>query len=156
MAVAMTLQKYMEDQGVPYEVVSHPRAMRMATAAEAAHVPDDRVAKTVVLEDEGGYLLAIVPASHHIQLGEVHRWLDRHLGLATEDEVGTLFQDCELGAIPPIGTAYGLDVVMEDDLAAQRDVFFEAGDHCSLIHVSAEDFRRLIPNARIGRFSRHD
>lgn len=156
MAIAMTLQKYLDDRGVAYEVVTHPPAMRMASAAEAAHLPDGCVAKSIVLEDDGGYVLAVIPASHRLQLGELHRWLDRRLGLASEDEIGTLFKDCEPGAVPPVGAAYGLEVVMEDDLAGQRDVYFEAGDHCSLIHVNAEDFRRLMADARRGRFSRPD
>jgi Ala-tRNA(Pro) deacylase len=67
-----------------------------------------------------------------------------------------LFADCELGAIPPMGRAYGMETIVDDSLAEQPDVYFEAGDHVSLIHVNAMAFQRLMAGARHGRFTRHD
>ena len=76
--------------------------------------------------------------------------------MATEKEVAQLFDDCELGAIPPVGKPYGLEMIVDDSLSEQPDVYFEAGDHMSLIHVNAVAFQRLTAEARHGRFSRHD
>jgi Ala-tRNA(Pro) deacylase len=80
--------------------------------------------------------------------------LDRRLGLATEGELARLFADCEVGATPPVGPAYGLDVVVDDSLIERPDLYFEGGDHCTLIHVRGEDFSRLMAQARHARISR--
>jgi Ala-tRNA(Pro) deacylase len=77
------------------------------------------------------------------------------LGLATESELVGLFKDCEIGAIPPIGPAYGIETVVDDSLLQENDVYFEAGDHEELIHVSGKQFRDLVAGARYGRFSHH-
>ncbi len=154
MAIALHLKDYLAAQGIAYEVVTHPRATHMMGAAHKAHVPSDCVAKGVLLEDANGYVVAVVPASHHVDLGQLHRWLNRSLGLATEPELAGLFEDCELGAIPPVGAAYGLETIFDDSLGEKPDVYLEAGDHESLLHVKGEDFVRLMAGTKHARFSK--
>jgi len=156
MTIAATVQKYLRDCGIDYDLVEHPRALSSSRAAQAGHVPGDRLAKAVVLKSEVGYTMAVVPASCHIRLGEIQEYLNRPIGLATEAEVGTLFDDCDLGAIPPVGRAYGMEVIVDDSLNEQPDVYFEAGDHLNLIHVNGPAFQRLMADAGHGNFSRHD
>ena len=155
MAIAMTLRQYLEKSGVHFDVLPHPYTTSSMSTAEAAEIPGDKIAKSVILEDEQGYLMAVIPATHHIELGMVSHQLQRRLGLATESELSTLFSDCELGAIPPMGNAYGLKVIMDDSLNQTDDVYFESGDHTDLIHLRGEDFRKLNQNAVHGNFSRH-
>jgi Ala-tRNA(Pro) deacylase len=156
MTIATRVQRYLSDCGVDYEVLEHERTMTASRTAQAGHVSGDRLAKGVLLKSEGGYTLAVLPASCHLRLREVQDCLERPVGLATEAEVGQLFNDCDLGAIPPIGRAYGMDMIVDDDLIGQPDVYFEGGDHISLIHVNAMGFQRLMADARHGRISRHD
>jgi Ala-tRNA(Pro) deacylase len=155
MAMALTLQQYLENSGIDYDILPHYYTRTSMNTAEAARVPGDQLAKSIILEDDGGYVMAIVPATHHIEIGRLSKQLDRKLGLATEQEIGQLFTDCDLGAIPPIGDAYGLEVVVEDSLTNCDDIYFEAGDHADIIHVSGEDFQRMMGSARHGHFSQH-
>jgi Ala-tRNA(Pro) deacylase len=153
MAIASTLEDYLRSQGIAYEIVPHPRTMTALATAHSAGVAEERIVKGVLLEDEAGYLLAAVPASRHVKLGELHRVLNRRLGLATEAELQDVFKDCELGAIPPVGSPYGLETVIDDEIAAAPEVYFEAGDHRTLVRLDAEAFQRLVAGARHGRFS---
>jgi Ala-tRNA(Pro) deacylase len=73
--------------------------------------------------------------------------------LAGEEQVETLFPDCEPGSVPALGAAYGLDVVVDDSLARQQDLYLEGGDHAHLVHVSGIDFRKLTEGAQHGRFT---
>lgn len=155
MAIANALKRCLTDQGVDYSIVTHPRTQSSSRTAQAAHVPGARLAKPVVLHDEAGYLLAVLPATHRLELQALQTLLDRHLNLATEKEVGDLFGDCDIGAIPPIGAAYGVDVVLDESFADQPEVYFEAGDHRSLVRVDVGDFDRLMAGAQRGRFSHH-
>jgi Ala-tRNA(Pro) deacylase len=157
MTIASTLQRHLAGLGVAYEVRSHPLTGSSSETAQSAHISGNRVAKTVVLRDGGGgYLLAVLPASHHLSLEMLQAWLGRPVALASEQESGKLFPDCDLGAIPPTGDAYGLDVVLEESLAGLEQVYFEGGDHQTLVKVGGEEFRRLMSGARHGRFSTHD
>jgi Ala-tRNA(Pro) deacylase len=122
-------------------------------------VSGDRIAKTVVLrigDAAGGYLLAVLPASHHLSLDLLQRWLGRSVEVASEQEIGKLFPDCALGAIPPFGEAYGLDVALDDSLAGLHEVCFEGGDHRSLVRMRGERRAQLMSGARHGGFSTHD
>ena len=156
MSMAPTVQRYLANQRAVFDVVHHPLTQTSSETAHASHVSGDRIAKAVVLRDGPGYLLAVVAASHHIKLTWLARWLGRPIALASEQEVGRLFPDCDLGAIPPIGQAYGLDVVLNESLAAQDEIYFEGGDHQSLIKMSREEFVRMMAPARGGAFSAHD
>jgi Ala-tRNA(Pro) deacylase len=154
MAIASTVANYLMAQDVEYDVLTHPHSATSGESAEAAHVPGSRLAKSVILEDEQGYLMVVLPSSKQVNLQELHRQLNRNLVLATENELGGLFSDCEIGALPPIGTAYGVETVVDDAIAEQPDIFFEAGDHEQLIHVSAETFQSLLgEHVQHGRFS---
>jgi Ala-tRNA(Pro) deacylase len=159
MTISATVQRYLQDRGVSYEALTHPFTGSSSETAQSAHVSGDRIAKTVVLRDGNaadGYLLAVLPASHHLSLDLLQRWLGRSVALASEQEVGRLFPDCDLGAIPPLGEAYGLDAVLDDSLAGLDEVCFEGGDHRTLIKVAGDQFRQLMSGARRGRFSTHD
>jgi len=154
MAIATTVSNYLAEHGIDYDILSHPHTATSGQSAQASHVPGTRLAKSVILEDDLGYLMVVVPSSRQVDLGEIHRQMKRNLGLATESELGQLFQDCEIGALPALGPAYGIETVVDDLIAEQPDIYFEAGDHEQLIHVSAEAFNSLLGEmAAHGRFS---
>ena len=154
MAIASTVSNYLVAQGVEYDVLTHPHTATSGESAQAAHVPGTRLAKSVILEDEQGFLMVVLPSSRQVNLQELQRQLNRNLVLAAEHEFGGLFADCEIGALPPIGSAYGVETVVDDAIVEQPDIFFEAGDHEQLIHVSAETFQALLgENIQHGQFS---
>lgn len=155
MGIAITLQDYLSEKGTEYDVVDHPHALGSLKIAAAAHVPGDRLAKTVLLADDDGYLIAVVPSTHHVRLGVLRKQLKRNLRLAKELDLAHLFKDCEFGAIPPVGQAYGIETVLSEDLAQQADIYFEAGDHRELIHLSGSQFLELMSGADQLRFTRH-
>ena len=155
MSIANRVSDYLAEQDADYEVIDHPHSSTSIESAQLAHLPGDCIAKSVVLEDERGYLLAVLPASCKVDLGELHRQTNRNLGLATEYEWGALFEDCEPGAVPPFGNVYDLETIVDESLAEQSDIYFEAGDHERLVHVSAETFEYLLGDAQHSEFSRH-
>ena len=154
MGIAVTVSNYLDDHDVAYDVLTHPHTMTSSESAQASHVPGGRLAKSVLLEDEGGYVMVGLPSDRRVDLGELQRLLHRRLGLATEGELGQLFTDCEIGALPAIGPAYGIETLVDDAIAEQSDIYFEAGDHEQLIHVSNEGFTTLMGELiRHGHFS---
>jgi Ala-tRNA(Pro) deacylase len=155
MSIAHTLEDYMAQQGIHYDVVAHPHTRSSMETAEAAHVPGDALAKAVILEDEEGYLMAVVPASHHIKLGKLRKQLRRELRLSTERDLARIFNDCVVGAIPPLGMIYGIPTIVDDALAERFDIYFEAGDHEKLIHLNGSEFEALYATSQHGRFSAH-
>lgn len=155
MTVAASVQDYLALNAVPYNIITHEHTRDSARTAQAAHIPGDQLAKCVMLEDENGYVMAVIPASHRVDLGAVHRELNRELGLATEHELVDMFSDCEPGAIPPLGSAYGIDAILDHNLADMPDVYFEAGDHTSLICVSGRDFLKLMASSPHRHISHH-
>jgi Ala-tRNA(Pro) deacylase len=144
MAIAITLKSYLDAHHVPYDVIEHHHSQTALEAAHSAHVPGHQVAKAVVLEDENGYVVSVVPSTNRLDLEWVSETLGRHLEMAEERELRALFQDCELGAVPALSNAYGLDVVWDDQLNAVSDIYIEAGDHEHLVHIKGDDFRQLM------------
>jgi Ala-tRNA(Pro) deacylase len=155
MAIAMTLENYLKKMHVPFELLAHAKAMTSIRTANAAHIPAHRMAKAVVLEDEMGYVMAVVPADRRVHLGALREQLGRNMGLATEHELVAMFQDCALGAIPPLGEAYGIEAVVDDELIEGNEVYFEAGDHEEVVRMGRDDFVRVLGPARRGHFCKH-
>ncbi|MDX8434062.1 MULTISPECIES: aminoacyl-tRNA deacylase [Mesorhizobium] len=153
MTIANKLKHFIDGKGVFYDTVEHHRTSTSRQSAIAAHVPGSIMAKSVVVHHELGYALAVVPSTHRIELGTLQSIMDKRLGLASEDEVVSLFGDCDVGAVPPIGAAYDVPVILDESLGAADDIYFEGGDHRTLVHVSGKDFRNLTTDARQARFS---
>ena len=156
MSIAPTLRKYLAAEDIQYEEIRHEPSMTSARTAEACHISGDRVAKGVVLRRDGEYMLAVMPASHHLRLSELRNQLGDHVDMANEAEINQLFRDCAYGAVPAVGKCYGLNIIVDDSIDAQPEIYMEAGDHETLLHLSHAQFARLTANALHGRFSAHD
>ena len=154
MGIALSLKEYLDENEIEYDLVLHDPTTCSSRTAQASHVSGHDLAKGVVVKGKKSYLIAIVPASKQLRLRKMGRWLKQPVCLATEDELVELFADCEHGAVPPIGAPYGLKSVIDDELQGHDDIFFEAGDHVTLIHMTGSEFDRLtkkVPHENIGR-----
>lgn len=153
MSIANSVKRYLESHAVSYEVLPHPHTSTSHETADAAYIWDEQLAKSVLLEDERGYVMAVLPASHRVDLRKLCSQLNRELEFATESELGELFSDCEVGAVPPLGAAYGIPVVYDESLRDIPSVYFEAGDHEELIFMSSAEFLSLLEFALHGNFA---
>jgi len=156
MSIAPTLHKYLATENIQYNEIPHVLTMSSARTAQACHISGDCLAKAVVLRRDGGYMLAVVPASHHVKLQDLKARLGEDVVMADETEINRLFADCTHGAVPAVGRCYGLDLIVDDSIEAQPDIYIEAGDHETLLHLSHAQFAQLTANAPHGRFSAHD
>lgn len=154
MAIASRLKWYLDSRDVEYEVVHHVHTNTSLDSARAAHVPSGRVAKCVLLEDERGYVLAVLPASCRLDLAAIERQLDRQLELASEDELEEIFPDCDRGAVPPVGAPYNIPMLVDESLLRLPDLYAEGGDHDSLLHLSSESFGKILAMSTCGTIRR--
>lgn len=143
MGISITLAQYLADNNIEYDTLQHKKTSSSLSAADAAHLPVNELAKAVVIKRQKGYLLAIVPASRNVDLTGLGSWLNQTIGLATEEEISELFPDCEMGAVPALGAPFGIKSVIDEELSGLDDIYFEAGDHHTLIHLAGNDFDRL-------------
>ena len=153
MTIAPTLQKYLADHDVAYDLVSHRPTESSLRTAEASHIPGNRLVKGVVVRDKESYWLAVLPASRQVRLAELRTELGQDVELATEQEIEQVFRDCDRGAVPPVGACYGVDSIVDNSLDQQPEVYFEGGDHITLVHMTRAEFARLDTAARHGSFT---
>lgn len=145
MPLSERLRSFLDSNQAQYTVSNHSKAFTAREVASAEHLPPREVAKTVVVFGDGAFQMIVVPASKLVDLHEARPTLGlSQLRLATEDELGKLFPDCELGAMPPVGPLYGFPVYLDSSLAGQDIIAFNAGTHCDVIHMRMAEFRRLV------------
>jgi len=152
-SIAPTLQRYLASHHIDYDLVAHQATASSMHTAGACQIPADRLAKGVVLRTGDGYVLAVLPACLRVRCGDLTGRFGKACALATEHELDQLFPDCVHGAVPAVGECYGLDVVVEDSLHDAPEVYFEAGDHTTLVHLSQAQFARLTAHAPHGCFT---
>jgi Ala-tRNA(Pro) deacylase len=148
---------YLAQHNTPFDLVAHPHSVSSLHSAHKAKVLPSRVAKAVLLEDDlehSHFTMAVVPATHHVELAKLALQTGRAMHLATEEDAAGLFEDCETGAIPPLGPAYGVETIVDESLMAEPELYFEAGDHEHLVHLQAQDLLRLLADCPRGLFSR--
>ncbi len=153
MTLAASVVRELADHNTEYELVVHPKSFSSIESANAAHVPEDHIAKGVLLQDHVGYVLAVIPANEWVDLRRLKEELGRDLSIAPEAEVDHHFNDCAPGAIPPLGKAYDLETILDESLTHLSSVYFEGGDHEHLVRLDCDQFNALMLGVRRGHIS---
>ncbi len=142
---AQTLKAYLDENRVSYTTITHTPAFTAQEIAHSAHVPGNELAKTVMVKLDGKIVEAVLPASQQVDL-EAFKTITgaEQAELATEAEFDAYFPDCEVGAMPPCGNIYGVDVYVSPSLTTDRQIMFNAGSHSELICMLYKDFETLV------------
>jgi Ala-tRNA(Pro) deacylase len=144
MPVSQVILDYLDSQNVSYECVPHAQAFAAQEVAQTLHVSGKRFAKVVVLDADGRLLMAILPASHRLHLHELKEKLGvKCLEMVPEGDLAKFCPDCELGALPPFGHLYGMDVWVDRALSESEEIMFNAGSHTDAIRMKYSDFAKL-------------
>ena len=140
----MNVQEYLREHDVPFEAKHHRATFTARDTAQAMHVSGDHVAKSVLMQADGHYVLAVLPATHHLNMWMAREALHAHdLKLAEESDLPNLFKDCELGAIPPFGSQYGITTIVDEALAEDDYIVFPANRLDEAVSMKYEDYERL-------------
>ncbi len=136
---------FLNENGIKFVLIHHSRAYTANEVAHSAHIHGQELAKTVIVKIDGKLAMAVRPASGLVNT----RLLKEELGVGTievagEYEFASMFPECEVGAEPPFGNLYGMDVYVSDALAQDTEIAFNAGTHTELIRMAYEDFERLV------------
>jgi Ala-tRNA(Pro) deacylase len=144
MAVAK-LKEYLDREGVKYAAVSHSPAYTTQKVAESAHIPGRQLAKTVIVKLDGEMAMAVLSANQKVIMQDLRDMTgSENVKFATEDEFEKHFPDCEIGAMPPFGNLYGMEVFVAESLAGNEEIAFNACSHTEVIRMSYADFDRLV------------
>jgi Ala-tRNA(Pro) deacylase len=145
MAIAQNVAGLLKSSGVAYEILKHPQAFTAQEVAATVHVTGKEVAKTIVVDVDGKFVMAVIPAPHKVSLKLLKELLGaKEVRLASEAELTQLFPDCEVGAMPPFGNLYNMPVYISTALKDRKDLIFNACTHTEVIKISFSDFERLV------------
>jgi Ala-tRNA(Pro) deacylase len=148
------LKDFLDGQNIKYVTISHSKAYTAQEIAGSAHIPGKELAKTVMLKIDGKMAMAVLPASHKVNFDPLKKTVEaNNIELAGEREFKDLFPQCEVGAMPPFGNLYGMEVFVAETLSKDEEIAFNAGSHTELIRLAYKDFERLV-KPKIVKFSR--
>jgi len=155
MTVLKKLKEYLERNQVSYEVGYHARVYTAQEVAASQHVPGKEMAKVVMVKANGKVVMLVLPASYQVDMKKLKGVLDsKKVGMIREDDFQELFPDCEIGAMPPFGNLYNLEVWVDQVLTEDDFIVFRAGSHVETLRIKYNDYARLV-NPKVGDFSVH-
>jgi Ala-tRNA(Pro) deacylase len=147
------LEDYLRENGVPFEVQHHARAVTAQEVAATEHIPGKMFAKTVMVLANQEMVMLVLPAPHHVNPEKAAQELGaKEVHLADEERFEDTFPDCEVGAMPPFGNLYGVPVYVDEALAEDETVVFRAGTHTDTMSVRYADLERLV-EPTVARFA---
>lgn len=139
------LKRFLDENDVKYVTIAHSQAFTAQEVAASAHVPGKELAKTVMVKLDGTMAMAVVPAPSQVDLESLREVAGAgEAELAEEDEFRELFPDCEVGAMPPFGNLWDMDVFVDEALRDDEAIAFEAGSHTELVRLAYDDFEGLV------------
>lgn len=141
------MERFLDEHHIPFDLVVHPHSQTSAETARMAGVPAARIAKGVLLNGVDCQMVAMIPADQEIHLGRLGLDHGVEFSLASEDSIARLFRECEPGVVPGLPNAWGVEMVWDDDLTAQPDIYLEAGDHERLLHIETRYLREIFGDA---------
>lgn len=149
----MRVPQFLTEQQVAFETITHPPAFTAQKRAKYLGLSGRQVAKTVLLAGPEDYVLAVLPATHHVDTALLAGLLGGPVRLADRAELIAVFRDCEWGVVPPFGTLYGLPTILDETIDSEAMLVFEGHTHAEAIRMSCRDFERLEHPLRL-RFAR--
>jgi Ala-tRNA(Pro) deacylase len=145
MSILKRLKEYLDREKVPYEVLAHTETYTAPELAQTLHVPGKELAKVVILKVGERFAMTVLPANAKVDLKRLKDiFRASHVRLASEEEFKGLFPDCELGAMPPFGNLYGLEVYVDQTLTQDEHIVFQAGTHYEAVKLRYQDFANLV------------
>ncbi|NQU22515.1 MAG: YbaK/EbsC family protein [Candidatus Nealsonbacteria bacterium] len=139
------LKQFLDSHGVKYVTIRHSQAFTAQEIAASAHVSGKELAKTVMADVDGRMVMVVLPASHRVVLEFLATATNaKDVRLASERQFRDRFSDCDIGAMPPFGNLYGMDVFVSESLTEDEEIVFNAGSHTELIRMPYRDFERLV------------
>ncbi len=152
MGIPTKLIELLNQHKVRYEILHHPEAFTAQELAAIEHVKGKQHAKVVMVKANGTFLMTVLPADHRVDLEKLDRITGKRTALATEAEFKALFPDCAVGSMPPFGALYGVETYVDQSLADNDTIVFEAGTHSDAIKMRYADFAR-VANAKVAEFA---
>lgn len=147
------LKEYLDDNNVPYITITHSQAFTAQQVAASTHIPGKEMVKTVMIKLDNRMAMAILPASYHVDFNMLKEITgEEDVRLASESEFKDMFPDCEVGAMPPFGNLYDMEVYAAESLTEDEEIAFNAGTHTEIIRMSYADFENLV-KPKIVKFS---
>jgi len=147
------LKEFLDARKVKYVSIRHSPAYTAQEVAESAHIKGKEMAKSVILKIKDNMAMAVLPANRKVVLHDFREIIGTdEVNFASEDEFENLFPGCEVGAMPPFGNLYGMDVYVAPDLTEDEQIAFNAGSHTEVIKMSYHDFQELV-NPKIASFT---
>ncbi|MDH4154751.1 MAG: YbaK/EbsC family protein [Nitrospira sp.] len=145
MPIPRTLKSRLDREHVHYDILNHSQTERARAVAEALRLPEQSMVKVVIVKVKDRFVTMVLPATTKIDFQRLRGIFGTHrVRLATEDELARLFPDCEVGAMPPLGTLYGLPVYVDRSLIGDEEIVFEGGTHSEAIRMRYWDFAALV------------
>jgi len=143
------LKDFLDSNKVKYVTIKHSPAYTAPEIAGSAHIPGKELAKTVIIKVDGKMAMAVLPASQRVNFDLLKKITGASkIELASEQEFKDLFPECEVGAMPPFGNLYGMEVFVDESLSEDEEIAFNAGSHTELIRLAYKDFERLVKPKR--------
>ena len=147
------LKDFLDSQKIKYVTIGHSPAYTANEIAALAHIPGKELAKTVMVKIDGKMSMAVLPASYKVNFDLLQKEIGASkVELASEQEFKDKFPGCEIGAMPPFGNLYGMEVFVEKSLSEDEEIAFNAGSHTELIKLSYKDFERTV-KPKVMKFS---
>ena len=142
------LKAFLDKNQIQFVSIAHSRAYTTQMIARSAHIHAKELAKTVIVNIDDKLAMAVLPASDSVDLELLkHSTGAQEVRLATEGEFQDAFPDCEVGAMPPFGNLYDMEVFVSPRLAEDEQIAFNAGTHTELVQLAYTDFAELVAPA---------
>ncbi|WP_297791384.1 aminoacyl-tRNA deacylase [uncultured Marinobacter sp.] len=139
------LREFLDSNAVSYRTEAHEPTVDASRTAQAAHVRGREFAKTVIVKADGRLFMTVLPSTDRVHVDQLKQALGaRELELADEDDINAAFPDCEIGAMPPFGNLYNMDVFVSEHLREDEHIVFNAGSHSEVMRMSYQDYDRLV------------
>lgn len=139
------LKKYLEENDVRFVTIRHSPAFTAQEIAALAHVPGKELAKTVMVKLDGKMAMVVLQAPDHVSANRLKEFSGAEdVELASEDEFADIFPQCEVGAMPPFGNLWDMNVFVDEHLREDEEIVFNAGSHTELVRISYAEFERLV------------
>lgn len=138
------VERALKQNHIPYDIILHSQSYTSMQTAQAAHIKGKEFAKTIMVNVDGRMIMAVLPAYYRVDLKRVKEaYGAKDVSIASEEEFAYLFKDSSIGAMPPMGNLYGMEVAMDEEMKEDLYIAFNACNHEEIFKMKFKDYKKM-------------
>ncbi|MFH0791684.1 MAG: YbaK/EbsC family protein [bacterium] len=143
--------------GSKYKLINHRTVYTAYDKATTLKVKPDMIVKTLAVKADKEIYIVAIPGNRNLDIIRLKKELNvlrkknkekifQKIDFLKEGIIKQSFKEIKVGAIPPFGSLWKLNTVIDKPLLRQKKLLISAGNYEESLEISPTELKKIVPD----------